>query len=370
MSRSRAATRYAALGVLTFSLALGACGDDSPNDAEFNPTGMSADIQAMGSAYESGTADSYGAAIDAIDGTVGAPALMAPSFRLLRTLPRNGELGALASSSAKQIEAMKELFSRASASNLMSIVIPEEVRGTTFEYNVTSDQYEPTARTGAPTTGIRFVLYAVNPVTGVIVEPLNEIGYVDAIDQSSASTDAVRFLVVSGSTTYFDYGVAFTATATGGTVGVDGFVSNGTTRVNHDITITASEANNGTVNAEFELDVPSRSFQLDYSLDAVNANTANVTLNYDLTARGENGRIGLVGGGTEDDENATFTVNGEPFAVFSSDGTTATITRPDGTPLSAEEAQAAGLVYAVLFFGLSLFLALIAPVASVLPPIL
>lgn len=371
MSRFHAARRYAALSVLTFSLALGACGgDDGPNDAPFNPAGMSADILAMGSAFESNAADSYSAAIDAIDGTVSAAPLMAPSFRLLKAAAEGGQMGELVTRSTRATLAMKDVFQRASLSHGLAIIIPNEIRGTTYEWNEATDQYEATARTGAPSNGIRFILYAVNPANGQIVEPVTEVGNVDVIDQSSATTDAVRFLVVSGGTTYFDYGVQFTETATGGTVGVDGFVSNGTTRVNHDITITASSANNGTLNGDFELDVPARGFSLDYTLDAVNADTQNPTLTYDLTARGENGRIGLTGSGDNNTENATFTVNGDPFAVFTESGGTATLTRPDGSPLTTQEAQAAALVYEVLSFGLLVFLALVAPVASVLPPIL
>ncbi len=63
----------------------------------------------------------------------------------------------------------------------------------------------PTDRTGAPANGVRFLIYAVNPITFVPVEPLQEVGYVQLTDLSGSSTQAARVIVVSGETTYLDY---------------------------------------------------------------------------------------------------------------------------------------------------------------------
>ena len=52
--------------------------------------------------------------------------------------------------------------------------------------------------TGAPANGVRFVLYAVDPVMLRPVEPVVEVGYADIIDQSTASTTDIRVKVVAG----------------------------------------------------------------------------------------------------------------------------------------------------------------------------
>ena len=49
----------------------------------------------------------------------------------------------------------------------------------------------PTDRTGAPANGVRFLLYAVDPVTFQPVEPLVEAGYVDITDLSGGNTQSV-----------------------------------------------------------------------------------------------------------------------------------------------------------------------------------
>ena len=83
--------------------------------------------------------------------------------------------------------------------------ISAEVAGKTFEYNGTG--YVPTDRTGAPSNGVRFIIYAVNPVTMQPVTPLQEVGYVQLTDLSGTTTQAARVVVVSDNITYLDYTV-------------------------------------------------------------------------------------------------------------------------------------------------------------------
>ena len=93
--------------------------------------------------------------------------------------------------------------------------------------------------TGAPANGVRFILYAINPVTGEPVDPLQEVGYADLLDQSTGSSNSVRVQLVSNNVTYFDYGVTGSSTASSAQVVVDGYVTDGTTRVNFDLNTSA-----------------------------------------------------------------------------------------------------------------------------------
>ena len=58
-------------------------------------------------------------------------------------------------------------------------VIPQVALGRTFEFDTIADRYAAGQRTGAPANGVRFVLYAVDPVTEALVFPLVETGYAD-----------------------------------------------------------------------------------------------------------------------------------------------------------------------------------------------
>jgi hypothetical protein len=97
--------------------------------------------------------------------------------------------------------------------SLSTAAIPAEYLGVTFVYDVATDGYVASDLTGAPSGGVRFLLYAVNPVTGLPIEPLVEIGYADITASETASSSTVRIIVVSGGVTYLDYAVA----ASGGT---------------------------------------------------------------------------------------------------------------------------------------------------------
>ena len=114
--------------------------------------------------------------------------------------------------------------------------------------------------------GVRFLLYAVNPVTFRPVEPLDEVGYVDIIDVSGSSTVAVRAVVASDGTTYLDYSVHAGGTSSSGSVTVSGYASDGTVRANFNLENTVTQTSNGiTLVLDFGLDIPTRNLQLDWT---------------------------------------------------------------------------------------------------------
>jgi hypothetical protein len=113
-------------------------------------------------------------------------------------------------------------------------IFPPDVDGKTYEWNVDADVYLPTTRMGAPATGARFILYAVDVLTGLPNEPLVEVGFVDMIDQSTASVAKLRVLVV-GTTTgspviYMNYTTTLEAlSASSARIGTAGYVTNSAT---------------------------------------------------------------------------------------------------------------------------------------------
>ena len=112
-------------------------------------------------------------------------------------------------------------------------IFPPDVDGKTFEWDTVANVYLPTSRPGAQPTGARFILYAVDGLTGMPVEPLVEIGFVDFIDQSTASIAKLRVLVVgntAGPVIYMDYTTTLEAlSASSARIGTAGYVTNSAT---------------------------------------------------------------------------------------------------------------------------------------------
>jgi hypothetical protein len=65
----------------------------------------------------------------------------------------------------------------ASSAALLQSCLSPDVAGTTFDWDEGQGTYIPTAQTGAPADGARFLLYEVSG--GTVVTPLNQIGYLD-----------------------------------------------------------------------------------------------------------------------------------------------------------------------------------------------
>jgi hypothetical protein len=151
-------------------------------------------------------------------------------------------------------QSMADLYARNMSGPVLMAGIPVDLHGTTFEYNPTSLQYEPTERAGAPTDGIRFILY--DNVTA-----LNEVGHLDLIDKSNFEinpatiniTFAVIITDISTVTPVVSYGVTGTVSETGGTLLVTGFLSDGTDQLDFDFQVSGSETTG--FNADFTLSV-------------------------------------------------------------------------------------------------------------------
>jgi hypothetical protein len=118
-------------------------------------------------------------------------------------------------------------------------VFPPDLLGTRWVYNATEGQYVlADDHTGAPETGVRIMLYAVDPILHRIVEPLTEVGYVDLTDETDATADAVRISAFIGSTNVLNYLASAARPTTGVTFSADGFVSDGSTQVNFELSVT------------------------------------------------------------------------------------------------------------------------------------
>jgi hypothetical protein len=209
-------TQYArqslAAGVL--ALALAACGKDNSGPSEFNPQGTSADMSAAEAAFSTEQMSSFAVLGTDISAVLNASPVVAGS-----ALAVQGAAGG-AARYARQLAA---LVPERGAVQAMVTSIPSGLLGTTFVWDVTTGTYIASDLPGAPSAGVRFKLYAVDPVLLQPVEPLVEVGYVDITDHGTATSIDVNVKVVEGGTVYLDYDVTANATVSGAVIVISGF---------------------------------------------------------------------------------------------------------------------------------------------------
>ena len=227
-------------------------------------------------------------------------------------------------------------------------VMQPSVLGKTFVYDASTRTYAPDAsRTGAPPNGVRFVLYE----TGGNGEPVpgREIGYADLTDErrSSPTTAGVRLVVVSGGITHLDYSFDLTGSLHAATFVVQGFLSDGTDRLNFSIRASSQLfGRGGEALVDATITVPRHDFTVTAKAEGI-AGESDGDGKIDLTVRSGADEIVVAAETTEGQLDATFTVNGELFATATGDPSAPTIRGQAGRDLTAEELHALGAIVAM-----------------------
>jgi hypothetical protein len=358
----QSATRVLAATILA-ALAVGCGKDSNAPDSPFDPAGTSSDLAAMNASFESPAMASFSSAATDIAMTTGGSAALALQVRPTAMLAKGDKASAMRYAGALA----KALTSRPRASLAVAAsVIPTELLGTTFVWDVETQQYAASDLTGAPANGIRFLLYAVNPVTRIPTEPLTEVGYADVVTTATS----VNIVVVSDNVTYLDYSARVAATsASSANINVAGYVTNGQDRVNFDldngitINMTASDTTLD-LTQDYLLTVPTRgAFRIDLeSTLTTSFKTDNQALTLDLSAQGEHGVVRITGTETNGTGIFQVKVNGELFATIEvTAGSQPVVTGKDGGALTADEEAALENVFHVFGGGLEFFIGLLGP---------
>jgi hypothetical protein len=214
-------------------------------------------------------------------------------------------------------------------------IISDLSRGATFVYDaVAGDWVKDPDRDGAPSNGVRFIVYEE---VGGVPDPSRERGFADLIDEGDNSVDDVvlRLQVTEEGEMTMDYGLQVDETAGRGFVRAQGFVRGDDGRLDFDVALEGSEA--GPNEIVFDLAVEERDFGVrgnligsDHSDDGevhISAEHRANTLALDFVAE-----AGQVSGGVELDDAAFVLVSGTPDDPQ--------FTRPDGSPLRAIEVLA------------------------------
>ena len=323
--------------VVLFALA-GCSGDSTAPDAPFDPAGTSSDIAAIEQSFDAPAMEAYAAASVQISAAVGGSAAAAVRAVPTAAIGSAGKGGALryADSHARQHS------TTGLRPSLSTAAIPAEYLGTTFVYDVETDAYVASDLSGAPSGGVRFLLYAVNSVTGSPIEPLVEIGYADITASETSTSSSVRAIVVSGDVTYLDYTVGASAGASSASLLVSGFATNGDDRVNFNLqtTLSGSEVDGYNLAFDYLLVVPTRGgFRLEIASEISGIFTETTTTTVDLTARGDHGTVTIEGSQAADGTGSyEVQVNGDLFATITVTGDAApVIVGANGQPLTEAE---------------------------------
>src|SRR4051812_20507477 len=277
------------LAVGLVSLTLAGCSGTS-SDAPYNPSGTSTDLEAMNSTFASPTFASFSTFSLMFDAALGGSPIVSSSAMAIDIRGNGGHsVRVAAARAARRLGAMLIQKEKAGGLSAAMMAIPTAGGGKKFIYDAGTRTYVASDLSGAPANGVRFLLYAVDPVSYLPVDPLVETGHVDITDLSSGTTQAARIQVVSGSTTYIDYTVSASSGATSGRVTVLGYVTDGTTTANINLrsTITVSAG----LTLTYSLTMPSREVAINLTVSVSDVTLPDSPINVNLTMRGPNGTV-------------------------------------------------------------------------------
>jgi hypothetical protein len=239
-------------------------------------------------------------------------------------------------------------------------VIPTTVLGTTFVWDsVTAKYVADSTRRGAPANGVRYILYALNPVTAKPVVSA-EIGHADLTDEGAAIANGVgiRLVGTSGSLTFLDYALTVTGAASTAVVNVHGYLSNGTDSLAFVVDGGLQAAQGAQFTAQLE--VPKSQFLARATITS-NGTVTNVQEQITVAAN----LVGFTATHDGDRVQAAVGVNGVPFATITGLAALPDIRRADGLPLTADEAKALRGILEMTGKTLDVFGDLLAPAGPV-----
>lgn len=323
--------RYVQIAGICLALGTWACGDATgPESGNFDAQATTAGLEVVDGAFETAAF----ASLEALSGEFNIPGASAPEATELLRAAAHPE----APDFAARISAAASNFMATSAAPAV-VLIPEEYRGLTLIYAGEDGYIVDETREDAPTNGVRFVLYAVNPVTHEITEPPTEIGYADVTDESTETVASLRLTVVSNEVTYLDYLVTLSGTIVNPTFTIDGFFTDGENQV--DFVLTHAYAVNiagFTAGIDYELDV--NDFSMDVSLDIVGSDDEEPTVTVDISFSDGSNTVTI--DGTLEHRAGSLLVRGNNvlFAVITFDELGVTVTDAEGEPLTDEEIEA------------------------------
>jgi hypothetical protein len=338
----------------------GACSNDPTGPGggdEFDAATVDANLNAMDAVFTTPAWQSFEALSLRFDlGTV-TPAV-APGWEALARV----EVGGTALGSDATLTAARRL---AAAVSSIPVISPG-ARGTTFVIDPATGDYTPDpTRTDAPSNGVRFILYGVNPITG---EPLpdDEIGHADLVDEGdSISGIALRLIVVSGGETYLEYSVSLEGDDTSGAIDIDGYIRDAEHRLDFELDITGASGIQQTFDLDVHLEITSREFEVDVSVSGMEVE-GNGSGEIQVFVRHGDESIQIDVVGSDADFSAEFRLNGALFATATGDPENPEILGAGGEPLTADEERVLGHILEAMEDLFEFFGELLVPAAAII----
>jgi hypothetical protein len=352
----------------TLAFAMISCGKDGTTepgyDGHLDAQRLSADIAATERAMRPPVLESFIALSAGFDLAPLTTAALAGSRELIQTdnltLARSKQL-AVATAERLMTAGARDVSPASPALRSGSL-------GTTYIYDPAVERYVPApGRAGAPANGVRFILYAVNPITHEPIVSV-EVGYADLIDEGATRPTGVglRLIVVSEGTTYLDYRVAIDGSPNAGTLAVSGFLTDGETRLDFDISASGTVGPTGaTMDVAFEFDVPARAFNVIGTVQGTHGSGGDLG-RINLVVRSGLTKIDVAVTGDEHTINATVLVNNEIFATITGDHHNPVIRGAGGRELTPQEIEALQGIFRLVGAVFELFGNLLTPVAAIL----
>lgn len=211
-------------------------------------------------------------------------------------------------------------------------------RGKTFVYDPDAGRYMvDESLTGAPATGVRFIVYRDVGGKPDVAQPL---GHADLIDEGDGSVQdiALRLLVVEGDRTVLNYRATLDENAGHGAITVGGFIRGDVDQLDFNIDVSGSEGSDqSALDVDFNVRIDNRAFEIQGSVHGVEQGKSEMG-DVDLTVRHGSESLRVDVSGTESTVSGTFYLNGDVFATISGDPDEPTFTSADGDPLTGAEA--------------------------------
>jgi hypothetical protein len=194
-------------------------------------------------------------------------------------------------------------------------VLPANVLGKTFGYNTTTAKYQPVDQAGAPSNGVRYLLYAVDTVTRTVVSPLQQIGYLDLTDKSSASSNTIGVTAQVNNVTVLSYDANASISGGSFSYGAKGNVIDGSNRLDFDIT--QNVGGSGAIQVDYKLTAPTmNNLGVEITLNATSSTAGTSDLM--VTDNADKLEIAMTTSGSTSNGTAKF--NGTTVANLTAQG--------------------------------------------------
>lgn len=311
------------LAVPALIAVVAACGD-STGPEDFSPTDANGQAEAVLSAVSDNAAL---ASLSAL-----APYLQFGAAQMALSVAPFDPTEPQARTAAERLRAI-QLAGPSFGTSASLALFPADLLGQTLVFNPELERYEiDDTATGAPEDGVRLILYAVDPILHQILEPLDPVGYLDLIDVSTASSDALQLVAVIEGETFLDYVASATQTTSSVMLAAEGFLSDGTDQVDFDLSLTGTF---NTLDLDYLLSADGNSVHLEATFGGEGEDGFEATLTIDA-----DDTIVLSLAVTPSTVSGEITYNGDVAVTISGTPEEITFERPDGTPLTAQEINA------------------------------